>query len=69
MKRKATRFWPGEFIDCIVHGVAKSQTQLSDFSFIKKKKKKVKGMSKDIYCSIVCDRINLEITQMLINRR
>ena len=67
MKRKATHFWPGEFIDCIVHGVAKSQTQLSDFSFIKKKK--VKGMSKDIYCSIVCDRINLEITQMLINRR
>ena len=38
MKRKATHFWPGEFIDCIVHGVAKSQTQLSDFSFIKKKK-------------------------------
>ena len=22
-------FWPGEFHDCIVHGVAKSRTQLS----------------------------------------
>ena len=26
-------FWPGEFHDSIVHGVAKSQTQLSDFHF------------------------------------
>ena len=26
-------FWPGEFHDCIVHGVTKSQTQLSDFHF------------------------------------
>ena len=33
------------------------------------KKERWKGTSKDIYCSIVCDRINLEITQMLINRR
>ena len=24
-------FWPGEFLDCIVHGVAKSQTQMRDF--------------------------------------
>ena len=24
-------FWPGEFMDCIVHGVAKSWTQLSNF--------------------------------------
>ena len=28
-------FWPGEFMDCIVHGVTKSQTQLSDFHFHK----------------------------------
>ena len=27
-------FWPEEFMDCIVHGVAKSQTRLSDFHFI-----------------------------------
>ena len=26
-------FWPGEFHDCIVHGVAKSQTRLSHFHF------------------------------------
>ena len=26
-------FWPGEFQDCIAHGVAKSQTGLSDFHF------------------------------------
>jgi len=28
-------FWPGEFhrLDCIVHGVTKSWTQLSDFHF------------------------------------
>ena len=26
-------FWPGESMDCIVHGVAKSQTQLRDFHF------------------------------------
>ena len=29
-------FWPGEFHDCIVHGVTKSQTQLSDFHFHQK---------------------------------
>ena len=27
-------FWPGEFMDCIDHGVAKSQTQLTDFHFV-----------------------------------
>ena len=26
-------FWPGEFQDCIAHGVAKSRTRLSDFTF------------------------------------
>ena len=26
-------FWPGEFHDCIVYGVAKSQTGLRDFNF------------------------------------
>ena len=26
-------FWPGEFQDCIVHGVAKSRTRLSNFHF------------------------------------
>ena len=26
-------FWPGESMDCMVHGVAKSWTQLSDFHF------------------------------------
>ena len=26
-------FWPGDSTDCIVHGVAKSQTQLSHFHF------------------------------------
>ena len=26
-------FWPGEFMDCIVSGVAKSQTRLSDSNF------------------------------------
>ena len=26
-------FWPGEFMDWIVHGVAKSQTGLSDFQY------------------------------------
>ena len=26
-------FWPGEPMDCIVHGVAKSRTQLSNFHF------------------------------------
>ena len=26
-------FWPREFVDCIVHGVTKSLTQLSDFHF------------------------------------
>ena len=26
-------FWPGEFHNCIVHGVTKSQTRLSDFWF------------------------------------
>ena len=26
-------FWPGDSMDCIVHGVAKSQTRLSDFHF------------------------------------
>ena len=26
-------FWPGEFHDCIVHGVAKSRTWLSDFHY------------------------------------
>ena len=26
-------FWPGEFHDCIVHGVTKSQTRLSDLHF------------------------------------
>ena len=33
-------FWPGKFMDCIVHGVAKSQTQLNKFKC--KKKKKIK---------------------------
>ena len=26
-------FWPGEFMDCIVRGVTKSQTRLSDIYF------------------------------------
>ena len=26
--------WPGEFHDCIVHGIMKSQTQLSDLHLI-----------------------------------
>ena len=26
-------FWPGKFQDCIVHGVTKSQIQMSDFHF------------------------------------
>ena len=26
-------FWPGESRDCVVHGVAKSQTRLSDLQF------------------------------------
>ena len=26
-------FWPGEFHGCIVHGVAKSRTRLSNFTF------------------------------------
>ena len=26
-------FWPGNSVDCIVNGVAKSQTRLSDFHF------------------------------------
>ena len=26
-------FWPGEFMDCIVHGIAKSRMWLSDFHF------------------------------------
>ena len=26
-------FWPGKFMDCIVHGVAKSRTRLSKFHF------------------------------------
>ena len=26
-------FWPGEFHNSVVHGVAKSQTRLSDFHF------------------------------------
>ena len=26
-------FWPGEFMDCLVHGVAKSWTGLSNFHF------------------------------------
>ena len=32
---KATHpvFWPGEFHDCLVHGVTKSRTRLSDFHF------------------------------------
>ena len=29
-------FWPGEFQDCIAHGVAKSQTWLSNFHFQQK---------------------------------
>ena len=33
-------FWPGEFMDCIVHGVAKSQTRLSNFHFYFQKEKK-----------------------------
>ena len=27
-------FWPGEFQDCIVHGVTKSRTQLSNFHLL-----------------------------------
>ena len=34
------QFWPGELMDCIVHRVAKSQTQLSDFHFTFTKIKK-----------------------------
>ena len=26
-------YWPGEFMDCIVHGLTKSQTRLNDFHF------------------------------------
>ena len=33
-------FWSGEFMDCIVHGVAKSQTRLSNFHFYFQKEKK-----------------------------
>ena len=33
-------FWPGEFMDCIVHGVAKSQTRLNNFHFYFQKEKK-----------------------------
>ena len=28
-----SEFWPGEFHGCIVHGVTKSRTRLSDFHF------------------------------------
>ena len=26
-------FWPGEFLDCLVHGLTKSWTRLNDFHF------------------------------------
>ena len=36
-KEKSTHvpvFWPGDSVDCIVHGVAKCRTRMSDFHFI-----------------------------------
>ena len=27
-------YWPEEFMDCIVHGLTKSQTQLNDFQVV-----------------------------------
>ena len=33
-------FWPGEFMDSIVHGVEKSQTRLNNFHFYFQKEKK-----------------------------
>ena len=32
-ERLPTLFWPGKFMDCVVHGVGKSRTQLSNFHF------------------------------------